>query len=139
MGHINKMSHVNKVGSNNELSKAGNDQHNKEVSHHYKSAHADKMPHINIEIVYATPLNQLVIPLEILEPCTVEQAILQSGILQQYPEIQLENNKVGIFSKVVPLSTLLKDCDRVEIYRPLIIDPKQARLRRVISKPKKGS
>lgn len=139
MGLINTMSPVNKVGDNSELSKGGNELHNEEVSRHIRSAHTDKMPHINIEIAYATPLNQLVIPLQMTEPCTVEQAILQSGILLQYPEIQLENNKVGIFSKVVPLSTLLKDGDRVEIYRPLIIDPKQARLRRVMSKPKKGS
>ena len=61
---------------------------------------------------------------------TVEQAIEQSGIIELFPEIDLTENKVGIWNKAVKLSTVLDNYDRIEIYRPLIADPKEVRKRR---------
>ncbi|MBS1170144.1 MAG: RnfH family protein [Burkholderiaceae bacterium] len=61
---------------------------------------------------------------------TVEQAIRQSGILQQVPEIDLAHNRTGIFGKLKPLDAVVREHDRIEIYRPLIADPKEARRRR---------
>lgn len=82
---------------------------------------------ITIEVAYASQEQQYLLTLELPEPCRVEEAIIQSGILQYCPEINLHQQKVGIFSKAVALSDWVKDQDRIEIYRPLIIDPKQAR------------
>ncbi len=95
-----------------------------------------KTESIQIELIYALPNQQQLIQLEVVPDCSVKQAILQSGILEQYPEIDLENNKVGIFSQVCQLSDTLRDGDRIEIYRPLIIDPKEARKRRAEKKAK---
>ena len=86
--------------------------------------------HIRIEVAYALPHKQTLLSLDVLEGTTVERAIQQSGVLAQYPEIQLTTNKVGIFSKPVPLNTELRDRDRIEIYRPLIADPKEIRRQR---------
>lgn len=96
--------------------------------------------HIQIEVAYALPHKQTLLSLDVLEGTTVECAIQQSGVLAQYPEIQLATNKVGIFSKPVPLNTVLRDRDRIEIYRPLIADPKEIRRQRAnAGKPmKKG-
>ena len=65
--------------------------------------------------------------MEVEEGSTVRQAIERSGILLQFPDITLARIKVGVFGQVVPVDTTLKDGDRVEIYRPLIADPKEAR------------
>jgi putative ubiquitin-RnfH superfamily antitoxin RatB of RatAB toxin-antitoxin module len=92
---------------------------------------------IHITVAYATPNKQVEIPLIIEESCTVALAIKRSGILQQFPEIKLASIKVGIFSKRVALDANLQDGDRIEIYRPLIIDPKQARALRAKSQQKK--
>lgn len=85
---------------------------------------------MHVEVAYATAKQQVIIPLEVTLPCTVKVAIEQSGILNQFPEIDLEKQSVGIFSKKVKLTDVLCENDRVEIYRPLLIDPKQARLLR---------
>ena len=85
---------------------------------------------ISVIVAYATPDQQLEIPLEVEESCTVVIAIKRSGILKRFPEINLAEVQVGIFSKRVTLDANLRDGDRVEIYRPLVIDPKQARLLR---------
>ena len=61
------------------------------------------------------------------ENACVEEAIRDSGVLEKYPEISLKNNRVGIFGELVCLHTPLKAHDRVEIYRPLKLDPMQAR------------
>ncbi|MFV0543879.1 MAG: RnfH family protein [Marinicella pacifica] len=82
---------------------------------------------LNIEVIYATPQQQKLIELAVKPGTTIEQAIEQSGIMIQYPEIDLSDNKVGIFSQVKPLDYVLKSGDRVEIYRPLIADPKAKR------------
>jgi putative ubiquitin-RnfH superfamily antitoxin RatB of RatAB toxin-antitoxin module len=80
-----------------------------------------------IEVAYARPEAQLIIELQVESGATVEQAILRSGILQRFPEIDLSLNKVGIFGKQVPLQQPVLAGDRVEIYRGLIADPKLAR------------
>ena len=86
---------------------------------------------IRVEVAYALPERQMVIPLEVDEGTTVKQAILRSGILGKFPGLELTpETKVGIFSKIVPMDTVLRDGDRVEIYRPLIADPKEVRKRR---------
>lgn len=82
---------------------------------------------INIIVAYATPKKQTEISLLVEESCTVALAIKRSGILQQFPEIRLSDAIVGIHSKLVALDVGLHEGDRVEIYRPLKIDPKQAR------------
>ena len=83
-----------------------------------------------IEIVYGLPDRQELLTLPVDEGCSVEQAITESGILDMFPEIDLSVNKVGIWNKAVKLSQVLNDCDRIEIYRPLIADPKEVRKRR---------
>jgi len=80
-----------------------------------------------VEVVYALPHIQILEKLDVSAGCTVEQAIKYSGILDQFPEIDLTKNKLGIFGKFAQPETQLSPCDRVEIYRPLIIDPKEAR------------
>ena len=85
---------------------------------------------INIEVAYATPSQQKIIPIEIATGSTIEQAIDRSGILSYFPEIDLTKQKVGIFSKLKKLTDIVVDGDRIEIYRPLTIDPKEARKKR---------
>ena len=85
---------------------------------------------ILVEVAYAKPDVQVIIPLKVKPGTTVEEAIQQSGILQDFPEIDLNKNKVGIFSKITRKDTALREKDRVEIYRPLIADPKQVRKQR---------
>ena len=85
---------------------------------------------INIEVIYAKKNEQKLFNLRVNNHTNVETAIRQSGILRHYPEIDLAINKVGIFSKSCKLDDSLYDNDRIEIYRPLIIDPKEARKQR---------
>jgi putative ubiquitin-RnfH superfamily antitoxin RatB of RatAB toxin-antitoxin module len=89
---------------------------------------------MNVEIAYAKPEIQVILPLEVGEGATVEAAIRRSGILERFPEIDLEQNKVGIFSKPCKLDQPLRAGDRIEIYRPLIADPKEARRNRAAGK-----
>ncbi|WP_185964511.1 RnfH family protein [Aliikangiella marina] len=85
---------------------------------------------IKIELIYALPDEQDLIELDVKDGTTIEQAIIQSGLLERYPQIDLQSNKVGIFSKVAKLDTTLREGDRIEIYRPLIADPKEVRKRK---------
>lgn len=85
---------------------------------------------IQIEIAYARPERQDVIHLKLPEGSTIHQAIEASGLLQRYPEIDLAKIKVGIFGKLSKSDTVLRERDRVEIYRPLIADPKEVRKQR---------
>ncbi|MDH5360004.1 MAG: RnfH family protein [Gammaproteobacteria bacterium] len=86
---------------------------------------------ILIEVAYALPQEQVLLSLEVDEGTTLEQAVVLSGILQQFPDIELgKTNKVGIFGKLGKLDTVLREKDRVEIYRPLIADPKAVRKKR---------
>lgn len=85
---------------------------------------------INVEVVYALPGKQVLRQVQLTEGATVADAIHQSGVLDAFPDIDLTRNKVGIFSKLVRLDESLRDRDRVEIYRPLIADPKEVRRKR---------
>jgi putative ubiquitin-RnfH superfamily antitoxin RatB of RatAB toxin-antitoxin module len=85
---------------------------------------------ISVEVAYAKPDMQVIIPIHVPQGTTLEQAIELSGVLQQFPEIDLSVNKVGIFGKISKKDHVLRQRDRVEIYRPLIADPKQVRKER---------
>jgi len=85
---------------------------------------------IHVELVYALPEQQPLLRVQLDDGATVEDAIRASGILEAFPEIDLTRNKVGIFSKLVKLDEKIRDKDRVEIYRPLIADPKEVRRKR---------
>lgn len=93
---------------------------------------------IEIEVAYATPARQLVLPLRVLPGCTVEQAIDSSGIRDEFPEMVVDPSAVGVFSKKVEMSHVLRAGDRVEIYRTLIADPKEARRQRALTKQQRG-
>ena len=86
---------------------------------------------MKVEVVYASVTEQVLLEVELKKDASVQQAIEKSGILQQFPEINLDTQTVGIFSRRVNLEHLLQAGDRVEIYRPLTIDPKDARMARV--------
>ncbi len=88
------------------------------------------MPDITVEVVYALPEKQYLRSVTLEEGATVEQAIKASGLLSLRKDIDLSNNKVGIFSRPVKLGDVVQDGDRVEIYRPLIADPKEMRRQR---------
>ena len=85
---------------------------------------------INVEVAYATPEKQRIIKLNVDSGTKIEDAISRSGILEEFPEIDVADSKVGVFGKAAAMSTALKEGDRVEIYRPLIADPKEVRRKR---------
>ena len=91
---------------------------------------------IQVEVAYAKQDEQVIIPLDVEVGTTLEQAIDLSGILEQFPEIDLSQNKTGIFGKIAKADTELREKDRVEIYRPLIADPKESRRKRAEKKDK---
>ncbi|MEZ5479497.1 MAG: RnfH family protein [Thiolinea sp.] len=95
---------------------------------------------IAIEVVYPLPQEQLLFNVLVTEESTVREGIIASGVLERYPELNLEQLKVGIFGKLTPLNTPLRAKDRVEIYRPLIADPKAVRKERAAAgkRMKKG-
>ncbi len=82
---------------------------------------------IHVEVIYATEKNVEIVPLSVEPGSTVLSAINQSGIISKFPDINLDFNKVGIFSKLCNLDTVVNDGDRLEVYRPLKADPKDAR------------
>ncbi len=85
---------------------------------------------MNIEVVYPLAQKQEIFAVKLPEGATARQAIEASGVLQKYPEIDLTKNKLGIFAKLAKPEAPLRDRDRVEIYRPLIADPKEVRKQR---------
>jgi hypothetical protein len=85
---------------------------------------------MTIEVAYAEPDTQMIIPLTVDEGVTLEEAIRQSGVLETFPDIDLAVNKVGVFGKLGKLNQVLRERDRVEIYRKLIADPKAVRKQR---------
>jgi len=85
---------------------------------------------LNIVVVYALPKKQEIITVKLPEGATARQAIEASGLLAKYPEIDLAKNKLGVFAKLTKPDSALRDQDRVEIYRPLIADPKEVRKQR---------
>ena len=85
---------------------------------------------IIVEVAYALPHEQVIIPVSVAPEITANDAIAASKILTKYPEIDLNMNKIGLFGKLTKLNTPLRNLDRVEIYRPLIADPKEMRRKR---------
>ena len=85
---------------------------------------------LSIEICYAVPGKQELLRLKLDEGSTLQQALDASGLLEKYPEIDLKKNKFGIWNKLSKLDSVLRNQDRVEIYRPLIADPKEVRKQR---------
>ena len=95
---------------------------------------------INVEVAYAEPEKQIIRSVTVVAGTLIADAIEQSGIMRDFPEINLEAVKVGIFGKITSLQAKLNDGDRIEIYRPLIADPKEVRRKRAAEgkKMKKG-
>jgi len=85
---------------------------------------------INIEVCYALPEKQELVRVTLPLGTTLLQALEASGLLQKHPEIDLKKNKFGVFAKLSKPDSVLRDRDRVEIYRPLIADPKEVRKQR---------
>ncbi len=85
---------------------------------------------MNVGVCYAESDRQLWMRLEVPDDSTIEQAIGLSGVLKLYPEINLTTQKVGIFGKISPLDTVVKEGDRVEIYRQITADPQTVQRRR---------
>ncbi|GAA0425428.1 hypothetical protein GCM10009133_37480 [Cocleimonas flava] len=85
---------------------------------------------IHVEVIYALPEEQNLLVTEVEEGEEVRQVIQQSGVLEQYPELDLDTMKVGLFGKVTTMKQKVRDKDRIEIYRPLIADPKEVRKKR---------
>ena len=83
-----------------------------------------------VEVAYATPERQAIVTVTVPEGTDVKTCIERSGIQQQFVEIDLEQQKVGIWSKATKLDAQPRDGDRIEIYRPLIADPKAIRMKR---------
>ncbi|MGB2131066.1 MAG: RnfH family protein [Marinobacterium sp.] len=87
---------------------------------------------IQVEVAYALPHEQKIIALQVEEGCTIKDAVVRSGIAELFPDVDPETIPMGIFGKAVkdPATTPIKDGERVELYRPLIADPKEVRARR---------
>ncbi|MDG6772719.1 RnfH family protein [Thiomicrorhabdus sp. ZW0627] len=84
---------------------------------------------MRIEVAYALPEEQYLFEQQVEEGCTVEQALKASKLLQEFPDLNIE--KVGIFGRQVPLETVLREGDRIEVYRPLKVDPRDRRRQQV--------
>jgi len=91
-----------------------------------------------IEVVYGTPTRQEIINCVVDIDTTIEQAILSSGIIEEFPEIDLAVNNVGIWNRAAKLTDKVKDLDRIEVYRPLLADPKEVRKRRAEKAKEEG-
>jgi uncharacterized protein len=92
------------------------------------------MADIRVQVCYARPDRQFLLELKVPEGTTLQSAVECSGLLAQAPEIDLGRDKAGVHGKAKPLDTVLREGDRVEIYRPLIADPKESRRRRAVKK-----
>lgn len=91
-----------------------------------------------VEIVYATLKSQQVKTLEVIKGTTINDVINESGLLDEFPEIDLAINKVGIYNQVKKLNEIVKEKDRIEIYRALIADPKEVRRKRAVKQKQEG-
>ena len=98
------------------------------------NASAKKTKTLRVEVAYALPESSRLIALDVVQGTCIEQAIKASGIIDQHPEIDLATHRVGIFGRLATLNTPLMQGDRVEIYRPLTVDPKTARRLRAENK-----
>ncbi len=92
---------------------------------------------IRVQVAYARADQQLVLTVDVPMDASVERAIRDSGILARFPEIDLERHAVGIFGARVALDDVVQAGDRIEIYRPLQVDPKEARRRRAARRNRK--
>jgi putative ubiquitin-RnfH superfamily antitoxin RatB of RatAB toxin-antitoxin module len=92
------------------------------------------MASLRVEVVYAAPETEDAVSVMLPPGAKVRDAVLASGILERHPEIDLGRQKLGVYGKAVAASAPLADGDRVEVYRPLELDPKEARRRRAIRK-----
>lgn len=101
---------------------------------------ADMANTLSIEVVYALPHEQIIMATDVADGATVQEGIEASGVLERYPELDIEAIKVGIFGKLTKLNATLHSQDRIEIYRPLIADPKAVRKQRAAAgkRMKKG-
>lgn len=91
---------------------------------------------IEIEVAYALPRQQFLIQEKVIEGTTIAEALLISSIHQLVPSIEIVDGKVGLFGKVAKMTQVLKAGDRIEIYRPLVNDPKEARRRKAMQADK---
>lgn len=89
---------------------------------------------INVEVAYALPEEQVILPVQVKAGTTVRTAIEQSGLLSRFPQIDIDHADVGIFGKVQTMDTVLKPKDRIEVYRPITCDPKEVRRQRAKKK-----
>lgn len=87
---------------------------------------------IRVEVAYALPHDQKIIALQVEEDCSAYDVVIRSGIVEAYPEIDPDTIPMGIFGKAIrdPKATIMKEGQRIELYRPLIADPKEARAKR---------
>ena len=88
------------------------------------------MASLSVEVVYALPSGEDAVTLRLAPGATAEDAVRASGVLERHPEIDLGRQKIGIYGRVVKAEAALCDGDRVEVYRPLALEPKEARRRR---------
>lgn len=93
---------------------------------------------MHVEVAYAEPSAQVVVPLRVARGTTARDAVLASGLLARFPGIDLDRGGLGVFGVRVEPGHVLRDGDRVEIYRPLTVDPKEARRRRAQRKSAAG-
>ena len=98
---------------------------------------AESTTQLHVQVCYATPERQILLDLSVPEGTSLQDAIVQSGVLTQMPEIDLGVSRVGIYGKQQALDTVLREHDRVEIYRPLTADPKESRRKRAEKKSDK--
>ena len=87
---------------------------------------------LKVEVVYALPERQEIIEVRLEPGATVRQAIVAAGLEKRFPDIVIDPSAVGIFSRKVSLDDSVRDGDRVEIYRPLIADPKEVRRQKAL-------
>lgn len=91
---------------------------------------------ISVEVVFATARRQELVALEMEQGCTLSDAIAESGLSDIFESFEVDPDRVGIFGQKASLDQVLSDGDRVEIYRPLIADPKEARRQRALLQSK---
>ncbi len=89
---------------------------------------------IRVEVIYALAERQQLVALDVPPGTTAEQAVERSGLRQRFPAMVVDPAALGIFSRKVPADTVLQEGDRVEIYRPLVADPKEVRRQRAITR-----
>ncbi len=90
---------------------------------------------LSIEVAYATPERQKIIKCKVAEGTTILDAAKQSGITDIFPDLELDKADFGIWSKVKPAKSIVEDGQRIEIYRPLLADPKESRRKRAEERP----